>query len=209
MPTRMPFGPIPAALLCTSILIGGCSLTENPYETQTVAGEEAIALIDSMRADGSYEQARAKLNDAAAAIAERIATATPGQTWRFTDDPHVLRVKEAGLPCEKLTGDIARRPLADSVTFGRTFSADEFAAANGIVADEAAKFGATDKTSLFDDQTKRDIAISGNGYEFTLSQIDNAILNITGDCFLMQSVVDLPPGQLPPEPPIVAPATPS
>ncbi|MET2797704.1 hypothetical protein ABXU74_01990, partial [Mycobacterium tuberculosis] len=44
--------------------------------------------------------------------------------------------------------------------------------------------------------------VQGNGYEFNLGQIKFATLNITGDCFLLQKVLDLPAGQLPPEPPI-------
>lgn len=200
---------VAATLACISFLIGGCSLTENPYESKTVKGDEAVALIDSMRPDGSFEDARQRMNDAAAAIAERIVAAIPDQTWRFSDDPHGLEAKRAGLPCEKLTGDIARRPLSDPVIFGRTFDADEFAIAGDIVGREAARFGATDTSSLFNEQSKRDYNAQGNGYEFSLAQINSATLNITGDCFLMQSVVDLPPGQLPPEPPIVAPTTPS
>ncbi|MGE0216744.1 LppA family lipoprotein [Mycolicibacterium sp.] len=194
-----------AILLCTSTLIGGCSVTENPYESKTVHGDEAIQLIDGMRARGSYEDARGRLDAAAQLIAERITAAVPGQTWRFSDDPNVADVKAEGLPCEQLTGDIARRPLSDMVEFGRPFDAGEFATAHAVVAEEAAKFGATEESSLFDQQDKRDYDVRGNGYEFTLRQGTTAILTITGDCFLMQSVIDLPAGQLPPEPPIVPP----
>ncbi|WP_255605167.1 LppA family lipoprotein [Mycolicibacterium xanthum] len=197
-----------AILVCTSTLIGGCSLTENPYESKTVGGDDAIALIDGMRARGSFEAARQRLNAAAATIADRITAAVPGQTWHFSEDPNVVDVKQAGLPCEKLTGDIARRPMSDLLEFGRTFDAGEFGTANEIVRDEAAKVGATDESSLFNDQARRDLAVQGNGYEFKLSQGGSAILNITGDCHLMQSVVELPPGQLPPEPPIVPSAPP-
>ncbi|MCH9731421.1 MAG: LppA family lipoprotein [Actinomycetia bacterium] len=194
-----------AVLLCTSMLIGGCSLTENPYESKTLTGQEAIGLIDSMRSKGSYEDARMRLNQAAATIGDRIVTDYPDQTWRFTDDPNVQQVKRAGLSCETLTGDIAGRPLSDMVEFGRTFSAEEFATAVEIVRQEAATFGATDASSLFDEPHKRDFGIQGNGYTFTLRQGGSAILTIVGDCFLMQSVVDLPPGQMPPEPPILPP----
>ncbi len=205
-PARAAMRRYPAALLiCGSVLIGGCSLSENPYESTTVTGDEAVELIDSMRPEGSYEEARKRINGAAATIADRIVAAVPGQTWQFSDDPHGLAAKRAGLPCEKLTGDIARRPLSDPVIFGRTFDAQEFGTAGDIVRDEAAKFGATEESSLFDEQSKRDYNLQGNGYEFDLGQINNATLNITGDCYLMQSVIDLPPGQLPPEPPIVSP----
>lgn len=190
-------------LLCASTLMGGCQVTENPYESKTVKGDDAIQLIDGLRPKGSFETARQRITDTAAAIAERIAAAVPGQTWKFEDDPHGLDAKRQGLPCEKLTGDIARRPMADPVVFGRTFSTEEFATAHDIVRQEAATYGATDQSSLFNDQAKRDYAVTGNGYEFKLGQIKYATLEITGDCFLMQSVVNLPPGQLPPEPPIV------
>ncbi|MDY6870559.1 MAG: LppA family lipoprotein [Actinomycetota bacterium] len=195
-------------LLCTSMLIGGCSLTENPYESNTVKGDEAVQLIDSMRAKGSFEAARQRLNNTARVIGERIATAVPGQTWKFDDDPDGLKTARQGMSCEKLTADIARRPRADPVVFGRTFSAEEFQAAADIVREEAAQYGATDASSLFNEQSKRDYDVQGNGYEFNLGQINVATLTITGDCFLVQTVLDLPPGQLPPEPPIV-PTTPT
>ncbi|MGV9802929.1 LppA family lipoprotein [Mycobacterium sp. NPDC003449] len=192
-----------AFLLCAATVLGGCSVTENPYETDTAKGDDAVALIDGMRADGSYEAARERLNATARTIAERIAVAVPGQTWAFSDDPNTQHVKAQGLPCDKLTGDIARRPMSDTVVFGRTFSAEEFSTANDIVAQEAAQYGATDESSLYNDESRRDRNLQGNGYEFNLRQSKAAILNITGACFLMQSVVDLPAGQLPPEPPIV------
>lgn len=198
-----PHRRLAALLLCTSTLIGGCAMTDNPDESETLNGDEAIALIDSMRGKGSFEDARRRLNDTAQTIAERIAAAVPGQIWKFEDDPHGRETLEAGLPCDRLTGNVARRPMADSVVFGRKFDTEEFATAADIVGSEAAAFGATGESSLFNDQDKRDYDIQGNGYEFNLGQIDRATLEITGDCFLMQSVIDLAPGQLPPQPPIV------
>lgn len=195
-------------LVCTSALIGGCSLTENPYESKTVKGDEAVQLIDSMRDKGSFEDARERLNQTARAIGERIAAAIPGQSWRFDDDPHGLKAARNGALCEKLNADVARRPRADPVVFGRTFSAEEFQAAADIVREEAAQYGATDASSLFNEQSKRDYDLQGNGYEFNLGQINVATLTITGDCFLLRTVLDLPPGQLPPEPPIL-PTTPT
>ena len=192
-----------AALMATATLIGGCSVTENPYESKTVEGDEAIALIDSMRAKGSYEAARQRLNDAAQTIAQRIVAAVPGQTWQFSANADVREVKGDGLPCEKLTGSVALKPLADLVEFGRLFSSEEFRTATNIVRQEAAAFGATGESSLFNDGSRRDIDLRGDGYEFNLRQSKAAILNITGDCFLKQRVIDLPPGQLPPPPPIV------
>lgn len=192
-------------LMAAATLIGGCSVTENPYESKTVEGDEAIALIDSMRAKGSYEAARQRLNDTAQTIAQRIVDAVPGQTWQFSTNPDVREVKGDGLPCDKLTGSVALKPLADLVEFGRLFSSDEFRTATDIVRHEASTFGATDESSLFNEDSRRDIDIRGGGYEFNLRQSKAAILNITGDCFLKQGVIDLPPGQLPPPPPIVPP----
>lgn len=174
-------------------------MTENPYESKTLKGEEAVELIDSMRAKGSYEDARQRLNATATTIAERIAATIPGQTWKFSDDPYGQEARRGGEGCEKLTMNIARRPLTDSVIFGRTFSEQEFATANDIVRQEAAQYGATGDSSLFNDPAKRDFDVQGNGYKFNLGQMKFATLTITGDCFLLQSVIDLPPGHLPPE----------
>lgn len=210
---------IAALVLASSLpLIGGCTVFDKakdtindlngPYQSEPLSDEQKIQLIDSMRAKGSFEDARQRLNDTARVIGERVAAAIPGQTWKFTDDPNVRRVKEQGLSCDTLSGDIALRPLSYTVEFGRTFTAQEFPVAADIVRQEAAQYGATGDSSLFDEQSKRDFNLQGNGYEFDLGQINNATLNIKGDCFLLQRVLDLPPGQLPPKPPIV-PTTPT
>ncbi len=39
--------------------------------------------------------------------------------------------------------------------------------------------------------------LQGNGYQFTLRQINFATLAIKCDCFLLQKVLDLPPGTTP------------
>jgi hypothetical protein len=199
-------------------LLGGCALYEkarkagkdlsNPYETQRLTEQQEIALIDSMRAKGSYEAARQRLNNTARVIGERISAAVPGQTWKFDDDPNELESARQGGLCDRLDADIARRPIADTVRFGRTFTANEFKTAAGIVREEAAKYGATDQSSLFNDTSKRDYTVSGNGYDFNLGQINFATLNIHGDCFLMQRVLNSPPGQLPP-PTTTAPGAPT
>lgn len=183
-------------------------MSQNPHESDTINGDEAIMAIDALRPKGSFEDARQRLDATARATAERVVAAVPGQTWQFNPDPHGRNIRIQGLPCKELTGDIARRPMADSVQFGRRFSAEEFAVANDIVRQEAGQYGATEESSLFDEQDRRDFNVEGNGYEFNLGQHDVATLNITGGCFLMQSAVNLPPGQLPPEPPIV-PASPT
>lgn len=187
--------PAPLALLAvTSALIGGCSGNENRYEPTTVNDDDAaIKLIDDLRSKGSYEDARRRLTATAEFTAERIVAAVAGQSWQFNTDPHGRHIKEQGLPCEQLTGDIARRPMAYSIQFGRPFSDKDFGLAHDIVRQEAAAYGAIDESSMFNDPHKRDVEIRGNGYEFTLGQINVATLNITGACFLLQSVVDLPP----------------
>ncbi|WP_413784906.1 LppA family lipoprotein [Mycolicibacterium peregrinum] len=83
--------------------------------------------------------------------------------------------------------------MSDLVEFGRLFSGDEFRTAADIVRDEAARFGATGDSSLFNDDSRRDIDIRGAGYEFNVRQSKAAIVNITGDCFLKQRVIELPP----------------
>ncbi|WP_110775572.1 LppA family lipoprotein [Mycolicibacterium phlei] len=195
---------LPAGFAVCAIVLGGCFMLEEPSRSTPPTDEETIALIDSMRDKGSYEDARERLNASARAIAEQIVAAVPGQSWQFSDDPNVQEVKRNGLPCKdlRLTGSVALRPTADTVAFGRTFTSEEFAVAADIVRREAAKYGVTDESSLFDEQSRRDYAVQGNGYEFQLMQINRARLNITGDCFLMQRVLDLPPGQLPPKPPL-------
>jgi hypothetical protein len=189
-------------------LLGGCGAYEkarkaakdlgNPYESQHLSEQQEIQLIDSLRAKGSYEAARERLNNTARVIGDRISAAVPGQTWKFDDDPHGLEIDRAGLSCDKLDGDIALRPIADTVKFGRTFSANEFKTAADIVREEADKYGATGQSSLFNEASKRDYTVSGNGYEFNLGQITFATLTIKGSCFLLQRVIDSPPGQLPP-----------
>lgn len=131
--TARPARTVLGALLCSSMLIGGCSLNENPHEASTVEGDDQVKLIDSMRDKGSFEDARQRLTDAAKVIVDRIVAVAPGQTWHFTEDPNVQNVNRQGLPCEKLTADIARRPNADTIGLERPFTPDEFATAADIV----------------------------------------------------------------------------
>jgi hypothetical protein len=203
------------AVLAVSVS-GGCAKIDklrkgfdelnHPYRSPSLTDEQKIKLIDSMRANGSFEAARERLTDTAQSIAEQIVAAVPGQTWKFTDSPNIQRSDQQGSLCEELSADIARRPRV-TVDFGATFSADDFTTAADILRQAAAEYGATDESSLFNESTKREYDVQGNGYEFRLLQIKFAALIIKGDCFLLQKVLDLPPGQLPPEPPIV-PTTP-
>lgn len=170
--------------------------------------QQKIQLIDSMRAKGSFEAARDRLTSTAQSIAEQISAAVSGQTWQFANDENERDAYNNGSLCDRLDPDIARRPRARTVEFGTTFSADHFTTAANIVRQEATKYGATTETSLFNESAKRDYDVQGNGYEFSLGQITVATLLIKGDCRLLQKVIDLPPGQLPPEPPIL-PTTPT
>ncbi|CCK64726.1 LppA family lipoprotein [Mycobacterium canetti] len=183
-------------------LIGGCTMDYNPDTSPHLTDEQKIQLIDSMRHKGSFEAARERLTTTARIISDRISAAIPGQTWKFDDDPNIQHSDQNGALCDKLTADIARRPIANSVIFGATFSAEDFKIAANIVREEAAKYGATTESSLFNESAKRDYDVQGNGYEFNLGQINFATLNITGECLLLQKVLDLPPEQLPPEAPI-------
>ncbi|WP_042915358.1 LppA family lipoprotein, partial [Mycobacterium canetti] len=120
------------------------------------------------------------LTTTARIISDRISAAIPGQTWKFDDDPNIQHSDQNGALCDKLTADIARRPIANSVIFGATFSAEDFKTAANIVREEAAQYGATTESSLFNESAKRDYDVQGNGYEFNLGQINFATLNITG-----------------------------
>ncbi len=156
-----------------------------------------------MRAEGSFEAARERLTNAAREIADRISAAVPGQSWKLNDHSYGRDAYRDGSLCENLDPDIARRPEAKRIDFGHTFSASEFKTAADIVRQEATKYGATDESSLFNESAKREFDVQGDGYEFRLIQITTAGLLITGECFLLQKVIDLPPGQLPPEPPVL------
>ncbi|WP_055366715.1 LppA family lipoprotein [Mycobacterium tuberculosis] len=186
----------------STALIGGCTMGQNPDKSPHLTDEQKIQLIDSMRNKGSYEAARERLTATAQIIADRVSAAIPGQTWKFNDDSYGQDFYRNGSLCKELSADIARRPMAKPVDFGSTFSAEDFKIAANIVREEAAKYGVTTESSLFNESAKRDYDVQGNGYEFNLGQIKFATLNITGDCFLLQKVLDLPAGQLPPEPPI-------
>lgn len=159
--------------------------------------DQKIKLIDSMRGKGSFEAARDRLTGSAQSIAEQIATSVPGQTWKFADDPNEQDSYHNGSLCGDLDPDLARRPRARTVEFGAEFTTEGFSAAVGIVRQEAAKYGATQQSSLFNEAAKRDYDVQGDGNEFNLGQVKIATLLITGDCFLFQKVLDAPPGQLP------------
>ena len=159
--------------------------------------EQKIKLIDSMRAKGSFESARDRLTGSAQAIAERISAVVAGQTWKFADDRNEQDAYQNGSLCENLDPSLARRPRARTVEFGTPFTTDGFTAAVAVVRQEAAKYGAKQESSLFNEAAKRDYDVQGDGNEFNLGQAKIATLLITGDCFLFQKVLDTPPGQLP------------
>jgi hypothetical protein len=194
--------------------VSGCSTDEkvgrmyedvkNPDGSQSpLTDEQKIKLVDSFRSEGSFEAARDRLTDTAQSIAEQVTAAVPGQTWKFADGEYAREAYTDGSLCERLDPPIARRPKAKPIDFGATFSADGFKAAATIVRQEAAKYGATTETSLFNESSKREYDVQGSGYEFRILQINTVGLDITGDCHLFQKIIDMPPGRLPPEPPIV------
>jgi hypothetical protein len=198
--------------------VSGCSTYEkarrmqddlkNPDDSSApLSDEQKVKLVDGLRPRGSFEAAGEQLTHTAQSIAEQISAAVPGQTWKFDNDQYAQEDYSNGLSCNQLTGDIARRPIARPLSFDSTFSAEAFTTAAKIVRQEAAKYGATTETSLFNESSKRDYDVQGNGYEFKVGQITFATLSIKGDCLLLQKIIDMPPGQLPPEPPIV-PTTP-
>ena len=200
------FAALFIAALAT-VPVGGCGAVHtlrnmgkelgNPYETVHLTDEEKVRLIDSMRGQGSYEGARKRLNNTARIIADRIAAAVPGQTWAVDNDAAGLEIDRAGSSCDTLTGDLALRPSSDVIVFGGTFSDPGFSTAVAIVREEAAKYGAADASSLPNPPGNRDLRVQGNGYGFELGQVKVAALSITGPCFLRQSTIDSPPGQLP------------
>jgi Lipoprotein confined to pathogenic Mycobacterium len=197
-----------AALALTVSGASGCSeyqklrkgvdqLSHPDTGPRPLTDEQKIKLIDGMRGKGSFEAARDRLTGSAQSIAEQIATAVPGQTWKFADDTNEQDSYQNGSLCDNLDPDLARRPRARTVEFGAAFTTDGFTAAVGIVRQEAAKYGATQQSSLFNEPAKRDFDVQGEGNEFNLGQVKIATLLITGDCFLFQKVLEAPPGQLP------------
>ena len=170
---------------------------------------QTIELIDSLRPQGSYEQARQRLTASAVSIAEQISAAVPGQTWYVDTNPYSLQISRRGLSCNELSGSIALHPTPDTIFFGRPFTGEEFAVAARIVATEAAKYGVTTQDSMFNNTNMRDFAALGNGYDFNIGQINGATLDITGTCFLKQHVLDQPAGVMPtPGPRTTEPTTP-
>ena len=110
------------------VLVGGCfeDQLSNPTKSTKLTGQAEIDLIDQMRAKGSAQDAHDHLTATAAGIAEHIAATIPGQTWEFTDDPQAQIADRRGGPCEELTANIAVRPKADTVIFGRGFPPPSF-----------------------------------------------------------------------------------
>lgn len=161
--------------------------------------DQKIALIDSLRPKGSFEAARDQLTDIATSIAEQISAAVPaGAHWEVDTTSEFGRDAYAfGLPCDQLAGDIALRPEAKPIVFDPPFTPDGFKTAVEVIRQQAAKHGAATQTSLFNESAKREYDVQGNGYEFRILQMDSAVLTVTGDCHLLQKVIDLPAGRLP------------
>lgn len=195
---------VAAIVLCVAAL-GGCTTYDRikeeiaPMDDQEkFSDERQLKLIAELRGKGSYEDTRVRLTDSARLIAERISAAIPGQTWNFDDDPNVLGSARGGRPCMDVLGNIAKRPEADPILFGRTFAPEELTTAAAILREEAARYGATEGSSLFDGAPIDEYSVRGSGYEFQIMQMKFATLRISGECLVYQKVLDLPPGQLPP-----------
>lgn len=152
-------------------------------------------VIDSLRPKGSFESARTALNGVARSTAERIGAAIPGQPWKVNADSELGRMSYLGAPCDELPGDVALRPAAEPIVFDPAFTADNFPVAVDVIREQAAKLGATQESSLFNDGSKREYQVSGNGYEFRVMQMEVAVFTVSGDCHLLQKVIDLPPEQ--------------
>lgn len=153
-------------------------------------------IIESLRPKGSFEAARSTLTEIARSIATQIDAAIPGgQPWRVNSDTELGRMSYLGAPCDDLPGDVALKPGAEPIVFDPAFTAENFPAAVGVIREQAAKLGATRESSLFNEDSKREYLVSGNGYEFHVLQLKVAVLTVSGDCHLLQKVIDLPPGQ--------------
>ena len=125
-----------ASLVCVSVLIGGCSVSENPYESQTVHGDEAVELIQKHRIvvteeqveqlarelvalqgldptsmegkEGQQEDEEEEVGDSAPAPTERCTLAQPG-LWPLLTRPEAsFTAQRASRP--RLRAGRRRRP---------------------------------------------------------------------------------------------------
>ena len=196
-----------AAVTITASPLSGCAayqkarqMSDDPDSTPPAAqtDQQRIALIDSLRPRGSFEAARAHLTAIAGSVAEQISQAVPGgKPWTFDSTSELATDARNGVPCDNdLSAGTARKPDADPVQFD-VFAPGDFTIAVGVIRREAAALGATEESSLFDDPAKREYVVSGNGYLFRILQINSTWLTVSGDCHLLQKVIDSPPGTLP------------
>ena len=160
--------------------------------------QRTIDVIDSLRPKGSFEPARIGLTEIAASLAEKISRSIPGgKPWKFNTTSGFAKTLQRGSVCDGLPGGIALKPAADPVVFDPPFSADEFRVAVDVIRGVAAEFCATEESSLFNDDAEREYLFSGSGYTFRILQMKVAVVTVSGDCHLLQRVLDLPPGRLP------------
>lgn len=186
-----------AAAAALAITLSGCT-THQKAGQMSADDQQTIELIDSLRPKGSFESAREHLSALAATVAEKINEAVPGgKPWRVDTTSDLAQTLHHGAVCDDLAGNIALKPDAAPVVFDPPFSPEEFRIAAEVIRAEAAKVGATEASSLFDESAKREYFVKGNGYTFRILQMKVALLTVSGDCHLLQKVLDLPPGQLP------------
>ena len=198
-----------AAVALAASTMTGCSIyqkatgmSDDPSSQPPAAptDQQTIELIDGLRPKGSFEDARDNLTAIARSIAEKVDRAVPGGArWTFNTTSNYARSTRDGLSCtdNPLSADVARKPLADPGEWDPPLTSEGFKIAAGVIRDEAAKLGATQGSSLFDDSAKSEYTVTGNGYEFQLLQMKSALLTVSADCHLLQTVIDKPPGRLP------------
>jgi hypothetical protein len=193
------------AVALTASTLSGCATYQKAQQMNDgnsspaqLGDQQTIDLIDSLRPKGSFEAAHDNLTAIARAVAEKINQAVPGgKPWTVNTTSQIVTNARNGLPCgNDLSAGTAGKPEADPVQFD-AFTPSEFKIAVNVIRQEAAKLGATEESSLFDDASKREYFVSGNDYRFNIFQINSAIFSISGDCHLLQKVIDLPPGKLP------------
>ena len=174
------------ALTLTVSTLPGCA-THQKAGQMSDDEQRTAELVDSLRDKGSFESARDDLTALAGSVAEKINRAVPGgKQWRFDTTSEFAKTLQHGAVCDGLPGDVALKPDAAPVVFDPPFGSAEFRIAVDVIREEAAKVGATEESSLFNDSARREYFVSGNGYTFRIMQMKVALLTVSGDCRLLR-----------------------
>jgi hypothetical protein len=197
---------VAAATILALLPLAGCSADEKApsmtaeHPSIDPVDRQKIEFIDSLRSKVSFESARDQLTALAQSVAEKISAAIPGgHPWRFDDRTSDLaKSLRDGASCDELPArtDIARKASAPPIIFA-TFTPEDFQIAKRVIREQAATLAATEESSLFNDASRAEYDVTGNGYEFRIMQSKKALFTLDGDCHLMQKVLDSPAGQLP------------